>query len=77
MTATALKKELHKAIDIIEDESFLKAVFTIINEKQYSYDLSPEQWTEVEKIQKNHKSGKSKSYSWDEVKKYAKAKLKK
>ena len=78
MTVSAIRKELHKAIDVIEDESFLKAVYTIINKQKagVEYDLSPEEWEEIEYIQKQHKSGKSKSYSWDEVKKYAKSKLK-
>jgi hypothetical protein len=77
MTSAALKKELHKAIDHIEDESFLKAVFTIVNEKKNQFDLSAQEWKEVENIRKQHKSGKSKSYSWEEVKTYAKGKLKK
>ncbi len=79
MTATTLKKELHKAIDNIEDESFLQAVYTIINKQsaEYEYNLNPKEWAEIEGIQKQHKSGKSKNYSWDEVKKHAKSKLKK
>jgi hypothetical protein len=76
MTASTLRKELHKAIDNIEDQSFLKAVFTIVNEKKFEYDLSPDQWHDVEQAQKLHKSGKSKSYSWEEVKKHAKSKAK-
>jgi microsomal dipeptidase-like Zn-dependent dipeptidase len=74
MTANTLKKELHKAIDHIEDASFLKAVYTIVNEKKFEYDLSPDQWQDVERIQKLHKNGKSRDYSWEEVKKYAKSK---
>jgi hypothetical protein len=35
MTATALKKEIHKAIDVIDDEVFLKAVYTIISDRQH------------------------------------------
>ena len=77
MTATALKKELHKAIDIIEDESFLKAVYTIMNEKIYDYDLTSEQWTEIEKRRKLYKSGKSQTYTWEEAKKMLRADLKK
>ena len=79
MTATALKKELYKAISNIEDGPFLQAVYTIINDKrrEQEYDLSPEQWTEIEHVQKEHKAGKSKNYSWEEVKGYAKSKLKK
>jgi len=77
MTTTALKKELHKAIDGIDDATFLQAVYTIINEKKFQFDLSPGEWKEIERIQKLHKSGKSKSYSLEEVKNYAKSRLKK
>jgi hypothetical protein len=77
MTTAALKKELHKAIDDISDEAFLQAVYTIINEKKFQFDLSPEEWKEVELVQKQHKSGKSKSYSWEEVKNYSKGRSKK
>jgi len=77
MTTTALKKELHKAIDDIDDESFLRAVYTIVNEKKSQFDLSEEEWKEVELAQKLHKAGKSKSFSWDEVKNYVKSRSKK
>jgi hypothetical protein len=76
MTANTLRKELHKAIDNIDDPSFLKAVFTIVNEKKFEHDLSPDQWQEVEEVQKLHKSGKGKNYSWEEVKKHAQSKAK-
>lgn len=79
MTTATLKKNLHKAIDSIKDESFLQAVYTIVNEKTQEYDpnLSPEQWAEIDHRVKLHKAGKSKSYSLEEVVKYAKGKLKK
>lgn len=79
MTTATLKKNLHKAIDIIKDESFLQAVYTIVNEKtqEYESNLSPEQWAEIDHRVKLHKAGKSKSYSFEEVVKYAKGKLKK
>jgi hypothetical protein len=77
MTATALKKELHKAIDNIDDKTFLQAVYTIVNEKKNQFDLSPQEWKEVELAQKLHKAGKTKSYNWEEVKTYAKSRSKK
>ena len=79
MTTTTLKKHLHKAIDIINDEGFLRAVYTIVNEKTHEYEpsLSPEQWAEIDHRVKLHKAGKSKSYSLEEVVKYAKGNLKK
>lgn len=33
MTKTAIKKELHKAIDIVESEQILKAIYMILNEE--------------------------------------------
>ncbi|HEV7230617.1 MAG TPA: hypothetical protein VGO45_04770 [Bacteroidia bacterium] len=77
MTTTALKKELHKAIDSIDDATFLQAVYTIVNEKKLQFDLSADEWKEIELAQKHHKAGKSKSYNWDEVKNYAKGHSKK
>ena len=77
MTTTTLKKEIHKAIDNIDDDTFLQAVYTIVNEKKFQFDLSAAEWKEVELAQKQHKAGKSKSFSWDEVKNYAKGHSKK
>ena len=73
MTTIAIKKEMHQAIDVINDTSFLKAIYTLLNEKskEYNFELNSEQKKELEKRQKSHRSGKSKSYSFAEVKKYA------
>ena len=38
MKAIAIKKEIHHAIDLIEDKDFLKAVYVILNEKSREYD---------------------------------------
>ena len=32
MTKTAIKKQLHKAIDIVDSEQILKAIYIILNE---------------------------------------------
>ena len=79
MTTKTLRQNLHKAIDNIKDDSFLQAVLTIVNEKKDNneYDLSAEQWAEIDHRVKLHKAGKSKSYSLTEVVKYAKQKVKK
>ncbi len=79
MTTKSLKKELHHAIDVIEDSLFLKAIYTLLNEKskEYDFDLSENQKEELDRRVKAHKEGKSKSYSINEVKKYALSKLKK
>ena len=36
MTATALKKELYKALDNIEDQKFLQAVYTELRRNIFS-----------------------------------------
>ena len=79
MTTKSLKKELHNAIDVIDDSSFLKAIYTLLNEKskEYDFDLSEKQKEELNRRVKAHKEGKSKSYSINEVKKYSFSKLKK
>ena len=33
MTTTAIKKQLHKAIDIVDSEQILKAIYIILNEE--------------------------------------------
>ncbi|MBS1920604.1 MAG: addiction module protein [Bacteroidetes bacterium] len=71
MTTLRLKNNLHKAIDKIEDENLLKAVYTILEkqmETNNEYDLTPAQQKELERRLANHQSGKSKTYSWKEVK---------
>ncbi len=79
MKTLSIKKELHTAIDVIEDKEFLKAIHLLLNEKskEYTYELSEEEKKELDMLSKQHKSGKSKSYSMDEVRKQAHAKLKK
>ncbi|MBI2730851.1 MAG: addiction module protein [Sphingobacteriales bacterium] len=71
MTTTLLKKKLTKAINEIEDEQFLKALDTIVSSKQEDemiYELSAAQKKELDKRLANYKAGKTKTYSWEEVK---------
>jgi hypothetical protein len=79
VTTIALKRELIKAIDGIEDSKFLAAVYTIINEKsrEEAYDLTNAQWKEVERRRKAYKSGQRKTYTLAETKKMMLATLKK
>ena len=72
MTTINLKKNIHKAIDKIEDQSLLLAVYTILEkqiETNEEYELTPAQKKELDRRLANHKSGKSKSYTWEAVKK--------
>ena len=71
MTTINLKKNIYKAVEKIDDAGLLEAVYTIL-EKQIetlsAHPLSPAQKKELDKRRSSHKSGKSKSYSWPEVK---------
>jgi putative addiction module component (TIGR02574 family) len=71
MTTVNLKKNIHKAVDKIDDPELLRAVYTILEreiENAEQYELTPAQKKELDRRLANHKSGKSKSYSWEEVK---------
>jgi hypothetical protein len=69
MKATQLRKELHFAIDSIQDESLLEAVYTILNKGMNDYELSAEQKKELSKRLAAHENGLSSSAPW---KKYLK-----
>lgn len=81
MTAVALKKELHNAVDNMSDTGFLKAVYALFKEYSVSYEsdyeLSPVEKANLDRQRKLHKTGKTKSYSVSEVRKMAVGKLKK
>lgn len=49
MKVPALKKELHLAIDRIDDESLLEAVYVILNKSSHNYILTVEQEKELYK----------------------------
>lgn len=72
MTTNNLKKNIHKAIDKIEDAGLLQAVYIIL-EKQIEatpeYELTTAQKKELDKRLADHKAGRTKTYSWEEVKK--------
>jgi hypothetical protein len=79
MTKTALKKELHKAIDNIDDNSILEAVYTILNSRasSSSFELSDEDWRIIEERKSLYEAGKLKTLSLTEFKKKVKKKLSK
>ena len=70
MTTLALKKNLHKFIDEINDEDYLKSIYTILSDKfsdpafEYSDDLKK---LLTERKQK-HERGEGKLYTWTEAK---------
>jgi len=73
MTTALLKKKLSKAINSIDDTGFLQALHTIVQLKkdEVVFELTPAQRKELDRRMAAHLNGKSKSYSWMEVKKAA------
>lgn len=79
MTQTALKKELHKAIDNIDDDNLLEAIYTILNSRAnaHSFELSDEDLRIVEERRVLYEAGKLKTTTLAEFKKKVKKKLSK
>lgn len=71
MTKTALKKKLHQAIDDINDNELLEAVYTILNTRGYanSYQLSDEDIRVIEERSVLYEAGKLKTYTVKEARK--------
>ncbi len=79
MTTAALKKGIQKAIENIDDNKLLEAVYIILNNnlRQNDYDLSDEDIRIIEEREVAYKSGKTKTYTVAEVKKKILKNLKK
>lgn len=79
MTATTLKKQLHKVIDSTHDTSLLEAVYTILNKEQLSqqYDIDAQQYKLIEERKKLYNQGKLKEVTLLDIKKKALSKIKK
>jgi len=73
MTTALLKRKISTAIDTINDPGFLKALHTIVQSKkdEMHITLNAAQKKELDKRMENHAAGKSKSYTWTEVRKAA------
>lgn len=71
MTTKALKKEITKAIDTIEDANFLQAIYTIINNHRplYDFELSDEDKQILMEQEAEYKSGKAITYTKEQVRK--------
>lgn len=79
MTATAIRKKAHQYLDTVDD-AMLKSVYALLKEYRKNQGetlLTEEQKAELDRRIEDHKSGKSKSYSWEEVKAKITSKLKK
>jgi len=79
MTQTALKKKLHKAIDNIDDNELLEAVYTILNARGYSssFELSDEDIRVIEERSALYEAGKLKTETLSEFKKKMRKRLSK
>ncbi len=81
MKSTSLKKQLHKSIDAMPDESFLEAVYamfqTYASSYGGSYELSLSEKSILDKERKLYKSGKGKNHSIAAVRKMVLNELKK
>ncbi len=80
MTKTVLKRNLHEAIEQIEDDGFLQAVYKIIStkvEEEEGFVLSPVHKKLLDEREASHKKGLGKSYSWQDAKKEIRKSVKK
>ncbi len=79
MNKVALRKRTHEYIELADDK-ILQAVYTIleshVNSVEADIEFTPELVKELNKARKEHLSGKSKSYTIEEVKKAILSKLK-
>ena len=71
MKTKEIRTALYKTIETIDDAEFLEAILKIMNTKsnESDYFISDKDWAEIERRQKLHKNGKSKSYTLNEAKK--------
>ncbi len=58
MTTTAIKKQIHSAIDIIESEQLLKAIYMILNQEIKNKKDILKQFTLDEFYERNNQSQK-------------------
>ena len=73
MKISTLKKEIYQAIDNTKDNEILEAVYTILKrtvvEEEETTELTAEQKKDLDKRLADHKAGKLKYYTIDEVRK--------
>lgn len=76
MTKATLKKNIHKAIDSIDDEAVLQAVYTLLNRVSVDdYEWTDEDIRIVEERREAYLSGKAKMHGLEEVNKKIRKKL--
>jgi putative addiction module component (TIGR02574 family) len=73
MKTSTLKKEIYQAIDNTKDNEILEAVYTILKrtivEEEEATELTAAQKKDLDKRLADHKAGKLKYYTIDEVRK--------
>lgn len=77
MKTSALKKELHLAIDRINDDTLLEAVYVILNKSSHDYVLTAEQEKELYRRLDAHEKGEVKYIPAKKALKNIRQKLKK
>lgn len=76
MTKETLKKNIHKAIDNINDDAVLKAVYTLLNRVSVDdFEWTDEDIRIVEERRASYLSGQDKGISISEAKRRLKKKL--
>jgi hypothetical protein len=77
MKALALKKQIHKAIDLTSDESILEAVYTILNKINSSFEISEADLKLIESRKKQYLKGELGTVSLKDIRKKASKHFKK
>ena len=70
MTTIELKKNIHKYVDCIDDEEYLKGLHALLIDKaaKSGYTLSPEQIKIVKEREAEYLRGETSAYTWEEAK---------
>ena len=75
MKSIELKQEIHGYIEQVDDK-ILQAIKTLVKPSIEQIQLSKDQKQELDKREKAHLSGKSKSYTWEQTERMLKSKKK-
>lgn len=67
MSVSEIKEQLHYAIETIEDEAFLEAILTIVQQSAGTVQLSDEELKIVEEREAKYQSGETKARPWKEI----------
>lgn len=68
MTTAAIQHQIINLLPQVENKKILKAVHDILQQETKPPKLSQAQMNEIDRREADYLSGKSKSYSWEEVK---------